>query len=47
LVTAVLNVNCYTYTVAPVFTMMEVEVLKGIAHHAGFDVEQSEGKATN
>eukprot|EP00730_Choanoeca_flexa_P017345 TRINITY_DN8339_c0_g1_i1.p1 TRINITY_DN8339_c0_g1~~TRINITY_DN8339_c0_g1_i1.p1 ORF type:complete len:529 (+),score=132.43 TRINITY_DN8339_c0_g1_i1:108-1694(+) len=43
LVTAVLNVNSYTYTVAPVFTMMEVEVMRRMAKMAGFDVDKSEG----
>ncbi|EDQ93000.1 uncharacterized protein MONBRDRAFT_19231 [Monosiga brevicollis MX1] len=43
LVTAILNVNCYTYTVAPVFSMMEVEVMQRMADLAGFDVAESEG----
>ncbi|EGD74373.1 hypothetical protein PTSG_06384 [Salpingoeca rosetta] len=41
--TAVVNTNVYTYAVAPVFTLMELEVLRKVAAVVGFDDATMEG----
>eukprot|EP01147_Barroeca_monosierra_P000560 gene560-3877_t len=41
--TAVLNANVYTYAVAPVFTLMELEVIRKMAEIVGFNLDTVEG----
>lgn len=43
LVTAVLNTNVHTYAVAPVFAMMEQEVIKSMAAQVGMDRSTADG----
>lgn len=43
LVTAVLNTNVHTFAVAPVFAMIETEVIRSMAEKIGFNRETADG----